>query len=264
MTWEELEDYASKLVVKDADGNVTRYGIEVPSDKDGYAYWMLQTFTLTQDHFNLMNEDGTEVYFDAPETVKGLSFWKHLSDTGLMPPEPRWSEAREDFVNGKTAMMYHTTGQLVSVREDADFDFGTGFIPACTSYGTPTGGGNFYLFKDINISDEQTRAAFTFIKWMTGDPERVAQWSIDTGYVATRPEAYETERMKAYVADYPSALTARDQLEFASAEFSVYDQLEIRGILDSAIEEAMAGIKEPEAALRDAQAMTDEILEAYR
>ena len=58
-TWQELEDYAVKLTKKDASGNVERYGIQIPSDKAGYAYWMLQTFTLTQDGQNSMSSDGT-------------------------------------------------------------------------------------------------------------------------------------------------------------------------------------------------------------
>ena len=132
------------------------------------------------------------------------------------------------------------------------------------SYGSPTGGGNFYLFKGDNITDEMTQAAFTFIKWMTNNPDRVAQWSIDTGYVATRPEAYETQRMIDYAAGFPSALTARDQLEFASAEFSVYDQKTVQDILDTAIEEVMTGLKDAETALNEAQDAADAILIDYR
>ena len=263
-TWDELEDYATKLVKKDANGNVVRYGIEVPSDKAGYAYWMLQTFTLTQDHFNLMSDDGTEVYFNDPKTITGLKFWKHLSDIGAMPVAPKWANTRNDFVNGTIAMMYHTTGQLTSVKKDAQFEFGTSYLPMNTTYGSPTGGGNFYLFKGDNITPEMTQAAFTFIQWMTNNPDRVAQWSIDTGYVATRPEAYETQRMIDYAAGFPSALTARDQLEYASAEFSVYDQKTVQDILDTAIEEVMTGLKDAETALNEAQAAADAILEDYR
>ena len=99
---------------------------------------------------------------------------------------------------------------------------------------------------------------------MTNNPDRVAQWSIDTGYVATRPEAYETQRMIDYAAGFPSALTARDQLEYASAEFSVYDQKTVQDILDTAIEEVMTGVKDAETALNEAQEAADLILEQYR
>lgn len=270
--WNELVEFSEKLVKKDDAGNTVRYGIQIPSDKAGYAYWMLQTMTLTQNGKNLMSADGTEIYFDAPETVAGLKFWKSLSDKGLMPEAPKWANTRNDFVNGTVAMMYHTTGQLTSVKKDATFEFGTAYLPAASleqgavasSYGSPTGGGNFYLFKDSNITPEMTEAAFTFIKWMTGNVDRVAQWSIDTGYCATRPEAYETQLLQDYSATFPQCLTARDQLEYAYAEFSVYDQGTVQDILDTAIEEVMTGTKEAEAALTEAQAAADMILEDYR
>jgi len=135
-------------------------------------------------------------------------------------------------------------------------------LPADLSRGSPTGGGNFYLFK--GVPREQTEAAFKFIKWMTGDPNRVAQWSIDTGYVATRPEAYETQIMKDYAAKFPEALVARDQLKYGYAEFSVYDQARVQKILDDAIELIMTGQKDPVTALNEAQAQADQILKQYR
>jgi len=261
-TWAELEEYAKKLT-KIENGKTIRYGIEIPSDKAGYAYWMLQTFCTQQNGFNLMNEEGNEVYFNDPRTIKGITFWKSLSDKGYQPRgTTAWATTPTDFLEQKAAMIYHTTGNLTNIRKNAKFDFGVAMLPADLSRGSPTGGGNFYLFK--GVPKEQTEAAFTFIKWMTGDPNRVAQWSIDTGYVATRPEAYETQIMKDYVAKFPEALVARDQLKYGYAEFSVYDQGRVQKILDDAIELIMTGQKDPVSALNEAQAQADQILKQYR
>src|SRR3954464_2836862 len=41
-TWDEMQAMAAKLVRKDAAGNVSRWGVSVPST--GYAYWMFQAF----------------------------------------------------------------------------------------------------------------------------------------------------------------------------------------------------------------------------
>ncbi|MDD2562482.1 MAG: extracellular solute-binding protein, partial [Eubacteriales bacterium] len=254
---------AAKPAKVDANGQPVRFGIQIPSDKAGYAYWMLQTFTLTQGGFNLMSDDGTEVYFDDERTIRGLEFWKSLSDKGYQAPgTAKWSTTVSDFLEQKVGIIYHTTGNLTNVRKNAAFEFGTSRLAANTSFGSPTGGGNFYLFK--GVPEEETQAAVTFIKWMSNDPERVAQWSMDTGYVATRPEAYETERMASYAAGFPSALTARDQLEYAYAEFSVYDQGAVQDILDTAIEAAMTGTKTAAEALKAAQQEADAILSDYR
>ena len=261
-TWAELEEYAAKLT-KTENGNVVRYGIQIPSDKAGYAYWMLQTFCTQQSGFNLMNELGTEVYFNDARTIKGLTFWKGLSDQGFQAPNTTaWATTPTDFLEGRAAMIYHTTGNLSNIKNNATFEFGTAMLPADESFGSPTGGGNFYLFK--GVPQEQTDAAMTFIKWMTNNPDRVAQWSIDTGYVATRPEAYETELLKNYTESFPQALTARDQLEHGYAEFSVYDQGRVQDILDTAIETVMTGVSTPEEAMAQAQEEADAILSQYR
>lgn len=260
--WNEMRDMAKKLTRK--EGNVTtRYGIQIPSDKAGYAYWMLQTFCTQQNGFNLMNEAGTEVYFDDPRTIKALEYWKSLSDDGSQAPgTSAWATTPTDFLQQKTAMIYHTTGNLTNIRRNAGFNFGTAMLPADTSRGSPTGGGNFYIFK--GVPEKQTQAAFTFIKWMTNDPDRVAQWSIDTGYVATRPEAYETEKLKAYTNEFPQALVARDQLQYGYAEFSVYDQGRVQDILDTAIEAVMTGQESAASAMKTAQSRADAVLAQYR
>lgn len=257
-TWDELREYAAKLTKK--DGKNTRYGIEIPSD--GYAYWMLQTFCTQQSGFNLMNETGTEVYYNDERTAKGLSYWKSLAEDGSMPEGiVAWATTPSDFIEGKTAMMYHTTGNLTSVKNNATFDFGVSILPADETYGSPTGGGNFYIFK--GVSEERQQAAFEFIKWMTDD-ERVAQWSIDTGYVATRPGAYETERMKAYAEEFPYCLVARDQLEYGYAELSTYNQAEVQKAIDDAIAYVMTNQTDVESALNTAQETATNILKAYQ
>ena len=54
---------------------------------------------------------------------------------------------------------------------------------------------------------QQREAALRFVRWITS-PERAAQWGIDTGYVAVTPAAWETPRMKQYVAGFPAAAAA--------------------------------------------------------
>ena len=103
-TWDELKEDAKKLTITE-NGQTTQYGIQIPSD--GYAYWMLQTFCVEQNGFNLMNETGTETYYDDERTAKGLEFWKSLADDGSMPEGiVAWATTPSDFLEGKTAMMY--------------------------------------------------------------------------------------------------------------------------------------------------------------
>src|SRR3984893_4943751 len=62
-TWEEMRDFAKKLTKRDASGNVTQWGIEIPSS--GFPYWLFQGLT-TEAGATLMNPEGTKVSFDNP------------------------------------------------------------------------------------------------------------------------------------------------------------------------------------------------------
>jgi sn-glycerol 3-phosphate transport system substrate-binding protein len=236
------------------------YGIMIPST--GYPYWMFQALA-TQNGMELMNGDGTETYFDDPAVIEALEYWVSLSaQHDIMPSGTiEWGTLRQAFLEGQTAMMWHTTGNLTAVRDQASFDFGVAMLPEKVRRGSPTGGGNFYLFE--GASDEEYRAALTLIQFLT-DPERAAQWSIATGYVGVSPAAYETEALRAYAEDFPPAIVARDQLEYSVAELSTYEGARVRDALNTAIQSALTGSAAPADSLAQAQAIADRLLAPYR
>jgi len=209
-----------------------------------------------------MNGAGNEVYFNKPGVVKTLEFWKSLGqEHGVMPKGTiEWGTLRSDFLEKKTAIMWHSTGNLTAVKKNASFDFGVAMLPAKKERGTPTGGGNFYIFK--NSSPEERAAALKFIKWMT-QPNRTAQWSIGTGYLGTRADAYETPELQEYVKTFPPAAVARDQLKYATAELSVHENGRIYKVLNDAIQSALTGAKTPEKALSGAQKQAERVLKRY-
>ncbi|PTN38463.1 ABC transporter substrate-binding protein [Desulfonatronum sp. SC1] len=259
-TWDEMVEAAKKLTKRDASGNVTQWGVHVPSS--GYPYWMFQAFAM-QNNQVLMSGDGTEVYFDHPAVVESLEFWRDLSHTHDVMPRGviDWGTLRQKFLEGSTAMMWHTTGNLTPVRNEARFDFGVAMLPAKQRRGSPTGGGNFYVFKQA--SAEERKAALQFIRWMTS-PERAADWSIATGYVGVRPDAYITPALSEYVEGFSAAAVARDQLEYATAEFSTYETARVKKFLDDAIQSVLTGQAQPAQALQGAQAAAERVLRAYK
>jgi sn-glycerol 3-phosphate transport system substrate-binding protein len=236
------------------------YGIMIPST--GYPYWMFQALA-TQNGMELMNSEGTETYFDDPAVIEALEYWVSLSaEHDIMPSGTvEWGTLRQAFLEGQTAMMWHTTGNLTAVRDQASFDFGVAMLPEKVRPGSPTGGGNFYLFE--GASDEEYRAALTLIRFLT-DPERAAQWSIATGYVGVSPAAYETEALRAYVEEFPPAIVARDQLEYSVAELATFEGARVRDALNTAIQSALTGSAAPADALAQAQAIADRLLAPYR
>ena len=258
--WDELVEMGRKLTKKDAAGNVSTWGIQVPSS--GFPYWLFQGFT-TQNGGLLMNEAGTQTYYDKPEIVQALQFWVDLSRKhGIhQPGVVEWGTTPKDFFERKAAMIWTTTGNLTNIRRNAKFDFGVAMLPAGKQRGTPTGGGNFYVFK--KATDAERAAALKFIQWVTS-PERAAEWAIATGYVAVSPAAWDTPAMKKYLAEFPAPTVARDQLQHAVAELSTHENQRVTKALNDGLQAALTGAKTPEAAMKDAQREAERILRSYR
>lgn len=259
-TWADLVDMGQALTVRDDSGEVAQWGVRIPSS--GFPYWLFQGLT-TANGVELMSGDGKHVYFDAPESVEALEYLVALSQEHevMAPGVIDWGATPRAFMDGESAIAWTTTGNLGTIRNNAPFEFGVAMLPAGTQRGAPTGGGDFFLFSGHD--DDQTRAAIDFAKWATS-PDQAAEWSIATGYVAPRPDTWETDMMRAYAEDVPGALVARDQLEYAVAELSTYENARVRQILNDAIAAAIVGDQEPAAALADAQAEADAVLALYR
>jgi sn-glycerol 3-phosphate transport system substrate-binding protein len=258
--WDRMLEYAKKLTKHDAAGNTTQWGVQIPSS--GFPYWLFQGLT-TPNGVELMNAAGTQTYFDKPAVVEALRYWVDLGRKEKVHPPGvvEWGTTPKDFFEKKVAMIWTTTGNLTNVKNNAKFDFGVAMLPAHKRRGSPTGGGNFYLFK--KASKDQQAAAVKFAKWMT-QPERAAQWGIDTGYVAVSPAAWKTAKMEEYVKGFPAAAVARDQLQYSVAELSTHDNQRVTKALNDGIQAALTGAKTPEQAMKDAQAEASRILRSYK
>jgi sn-glycerol 3-phosphate transport system substrate-binding protein len=258
--WKEMLQYAQKLTKKDAAGNVTQWGVQVPSS--GFPYWLFQGFT-TPNGAILMNAEGDKTRFDDPAVIEALRYWVDLSRKHKVHPPGivEWGTTPKDFFEKKAAMIWTTTGNLTNVRTNAKFPFGVAMLPASKRPGSPTGGGNFYLSK--KSTPAQQAAALKFAQWMTS-PQRAADWCIATGYVAVRPQAWETVELRKYAAGFPAATVARDQLEYSVAELSTHDNQRVTKALNDGLQAALTGSKTPEAAMKDAQREADRILKPYR
>ncbi len=117
-SWNEMAQMAAKLVKKDSAGNVSRWGVMVPST--GYPYWMFQAFARENGQ-DLMNPEGNRTNFAHPDVIGALQYWVDLGRKNKVMPEGtvEWGTLRQNFIEGKTAIMWHTTGNLTAVKDAA-------------------------------------------------------------------------------------------------------------------------------------------------
>lgn len=257
-TWDELVEDAQKLT------NENRYGVGIALNS-GSAQWTFTGFCLqnSKNGENLMAEDGKSVMFDTPENVEALQFWLDLQNKYkvMAPGIVQWTDLPTQFLAGEVAMIYHTTGNLANISKNATFEFGTAFLPGNARQAAPTGGGNFYISE--GIPEDHVQAAWKFIKFAT-EPERAAQWALDTGYVATRQSCFDLDIMKEYYDKLPQAKIAYEQIPISKPELTTYNAAEIWRVLNDNIQSAVTGDATAEEALSAAQEQATEVLSEYQ
>ena len=260
-TWAELDAAAAKLTKRDASGTVTRWGIKMASDL-GNAQWTFGAMANQAEH-KLMNEAGTQTYFNDPKAISAMAHWLGLATTHKATPAgvTPWAQLSPDFLEGNTAIIQHTTGNLTNVRDKAKFPFGVAGLAGKNEPRTVVGGGNLYFFR--NASEAERKASLRFARWVTA-PERAAAWSMKTGYIATSPAAYATATLTDYVARFPAANVARSYLPVATGELSTHENQRVYKALTDNVQACLTGQKSPEQAMADTQTEADRILRPFR
>ncbi len=259
-TWDEMVEIGRQLTVRDANGNVTQWGTRIPNLGLAGA-WLFGGLVISKGDV-LSTDSGTEARINTPAAIASLEFLKRLAEEEVMAPGGiSWGDTPKAFLEGQAASIWTSTGNLAFINENAEFDWGVGFLPGGDGPGAPVGGGNFYIFKDT--TDEEREAAIDFVKFMSS-PESAARWSIATGYVAPRPDAWEMPVMQDYAAALPQALVALEQLPYANREFATFQRAKVTQYLVEAIESVVTGDADPAAAVEEAQQKADDVFADYR
>ncbi|MBE0414908.1 extracellular solute-binding protein, partial [Yoonia sp.] len=102
-----------------------------------------------------------------PFAIEALQFFVDLSTVHGIHPSGvlEWGTMPNDFIQGRLAMAWHTTGNLSNIRNNATFDFGVAPYPGNPEPASVLGGGNPYIF--AGADREQQAAAFDFVKFTT-------------------------------------------------------------------------------------------------
>ncbi len=239
-TWDEMQEYASKLT-KRSGNDAERWGVTIGG---GWHDWLFESFVRQNGK---VFWDPNNVSFNIPESVEALELWSAIANKDrAMPRHSTWASSSADFVAGRTAMLYHTTGIMTFIKDSAKFKWGAAFMPKKKTYGSVIGGGPLWIAK--NIPEERKQAAYTFAKWMTST-RGTTRWGLATGYVPGRKSAWDLPEVKKYVGEAPGIRTAWDQLEYAGAFLQVPQYQKVREILKSSLDMVLDEKAKPKEAL---------------
>ncbi len=263
------------IAVAQALDTETRDGLQV-AVAGIFPSWLFQSFAAAFGQ-PLVGEDPAQVYLNTPETLAALEFVTRLG----MPVEEggygvgpmggsAWGDTPTAFTSGQAAMIYHTTGSLTSILNNAPFEVGVAYLPSGpasadgTGYGAPTGGGNLYIFATSTPAEQA--AAWEWVQFLAS-PEIQSDWSARTGYIAARRSAWELDPLASLAEEFPQYVVARDQLDYAVKEFSAYRTIDLQNIINTELSRVISGqvpLSQAGEVLANAQAQIDSLLAEYQ
>ena len=209
--WDEFGEWAPDLVVKNGD-ELEVAGFVHP-DSASYIAWLFQGVAwqfggaYSDPDFTMrMTEEGTvaagQFYHDTVHTHSWARPSKNIGD---------------DFLNGFSATMMASTGSMGGLRDNAEFEFGTAFLPQQEFFGCCTGGAGLSILSTTDA--KKLPAAMDYIAFVS-NPENTVFWSKNTGYMPVRKSAASSDEMTSYYEEFPQFKTAVDQLELTRPQDS--------------------------------------------
>lgn len=261
-TFEEVKEAAAKLTQNGQAG--ASFAI--------YGWFMEQLFANQGEEYvnngNGRTASATESLLNNETGVKTLTWWKDLVDSkSALNLGRKTDDTKKAFAAGQIAMTLDSTASLRGIVDTVagNFEVGTGFLPKAADAkdgGVVVGGASLWILN--NKPEAEQKAAWEFIKFLA-KPETQAYWHINTGYFPITKKAYDEQIVADNLAKYPQFQTAVDQLHASTPSTASQGAVigvfpEARQLVETAIEEALTGVKEPQKALDDAaKAITEKI-----
>jgi sn-glycerol 3-phosphate transport system substrate-binding protein len=271
-TFEEVTDFAKKLVKKDASGATVRYGFHQSIYGWLFEQYMAVSGGLFADNGNGREKRATKLVFNDEKGKAILDWWKAGVDGGYFwNPGVDNDGSANAFNAGKSAMYVESTARLrghINATQ-GKFQVGTGRYPrpanAPATGGNIIGGASVYLMKSRPAAEQN--AAWEFLKFCTS-PKSQADWQAATGYYPVVKKAYDEPVSKQWATTYPQFLTAVDQIRTAPQNTATAGAVigvfpEGRRRIQKAIEELLLGRSSSKEALDAAATELNAALEKY-
>lgn len=186
VTWQEVRELAQ--IIQQKTGN---FGFYMQEYADNWAIQGLLESNgariLTDGKASFASKEAIQAYELLADMVQNKSALHMGADEGI-----------QAFSNGKVGMLLGTSAKIGTIQRAVEFELKGGTFPvfAGKERRIPAGG-NFLPI--MAKEPEEQKAAWQFIKFMM-EPEWLAKWSENTGYLPPREEvATDPEGLKGYI-----------------------------------------------------------------
>ncbi len=248
--------------------------------------WYFEQWMAAMDELLVNNNNGrtgraTESFLDSLAAKTIVDWWGKMARKGYWAYTGKledWDGAEGLFVSGQAAMLLESTSEVAYLRKvfgEKGIGLGVAPFPYPAKYidGTPTkapvgfvvGGASLWITKDH--PPEELQAAAEFVLWMS-NVENTIRWHKLTGYFPVRKKAVEVLEFEHWFDKYPEYAVAFEQLLSSKSTYATRGALtgaflEIRTIIEQAIEKVIAGRATVDQALAEAKRKADAAIKRY-
>ncbi|MFH5182036.1 ABC transporter substrate-binding protein [Paenibacillus sp. TAB 01] len=206
-TWAEIEDFNKKVTLKE-NGKTTRYAFSVP----GWDTWYYDPW-VSNGGGSILSPDHKTTQLDQPDSLRWIqNFRKWMQDGSLQMGYGKGASdtMRQMFLDGKVAMVQHSSAIIKTYLENAKFEVGVSFIPGDKERKSHIGGAGIVIMD--GAPEKQKEAAWKFVKFMTGAENNI-KWAEGTGYLPTHKSVLNTDEGKKYFEKLPQYKAVFDNFD---------------------------------------------------
>jgi sn-glycerol 3-phosphate transport system substrate-binding protein len=235
-----MRRFAEKLTKRDASGNTTQWGVQIPSS--GFPLLAVPG----ADHAGRRDPDergGQPHLYDKPGGDRGAAVLGDLSRKHKVHPPGivEWGTTPKDFFERKVAMMWTTTGNLTNVKANAKFPFGVAMLPRTSGAAVRPAAAISTSPRRRARPSRQARSSSSSGSRRRSAPRSGASTPA-TWRCARRLRDRRDEEIRRRL---PAAAVARDQLKFSVAELSTHENQRVTKALNDGMQAALTGTKTP-------------------
>ena len=202
-----------------------------------------------------------ELKINSPLHVKHVQALMDMQKEGTFKYGGRDAAGDALFPSGECAMIHASSGLRARILREAKFEWGAAMLPYWP--GTPNapknsiiGGASFWLMTSPTRKPEEYKAVAEFFHYIS-QPEVVAKWHTDTGFLPVTIAGYEKVKASGFYqqnpgTDIPYLQLTRTQPSENSRGLRLGNMPEIRNIIQEELEKAFQGQQTAQQALDSA------------
>ena len=205
--WDEWKQVANALVQKDANGQITRYGMTMPYDT--WYFYMI----VAQAGGKFINDAKTAMgCIDDGTALEAFTFYQDMAKTGALYFDVAGGPARQLFLDGKAGMHINSVSNMNSIHTGAKFKYEVIWVPQGKVRVVPSGGNALGMLNSSKVKD----ASWSFLDWCLKSPDGIVEFILGTGYNPITNSMARSDAIQKSWIENPFRKVAFDQLQYAS------------------------------------------------